>query len=161
MDGLLAPQPDGVTQAAAVGTGNGSFAGAVDLQHDQYIGPAEHAHKVLVQVPGAAVAVGLADQHQAPVGPGLPGRLLGGADLGGVVPVVVDQGDLPAVDGEVSIDLKAPAHALEVLQPPDDGGVIDALIGGHGNGCRGSERVGPARPGEGDGPGGRAAGEQQ
>ena len=71
-----------------------------------------NAPRELVQkIEGAGVAVGLEDDVNLPVA-ALAGRGEGGANLGGMVAVIVHHGDA----ARLAAQLKAPVHAAKMIE---------------------------------------------
>src|SRR5262245_41111085 len=87
--------------------GDGALPRGVDVHHDEHIGLVEGGEELAAQVQRARVAVGLEYRDDAPVESRLGGGE-GGADLGGMMPVVVDDEDAPrlAADLEAALDAR-------------------------------------------------------
>lgn len=83
---------DGGGEDLAGDAGEGRFAGGVDGDEFDGVGVAESGGEVVKEVAGARVAVWLEEDVDAPVAK-FAGGGKGGADFGGVVAVVVDDGD--------------------------------------------------------------------
>ena len=130
-----------MAQLAAVRAGNRLFASRVDLHQQQHIGLAEHLHKIVIQIAGAAVAVRLVDHHQTTLRPAATHGLDHCGHFTRVMAIVVDQHHAATVHRQFAVDLEAPTDTLEARQPGDDGGIVDAFVGGDGDGRQGIEDV--------------------
>ena len=91
--------------------GDGLLAGGVDGQHDDGIGIAECATELVHEIESAGIPVGLEDDVDSAVA-ALAGGGEGGANLGGMVAVVVDDGDA----ARRAAKLKAPVDAAKVAE---------------------------------------------
>jgi len=100
---------------------DGLFAGSVDGQDSEGVCVPEGGGKLGHEVGGAGVTVGLEEDVDALV-TALAGGGEGGANLGGVVAVIVNDGDA----GGFALALEAAVHAAEVSQAFGD------LFGGDG-----------------------------
>ena len=99
---------DALGEVARVHPRDGGFPRPVDVHHDEHVGLVERGQEVLPEVLRAAVAMRLEHRDHAPVVPRLGGGE-GGADLGGMVPVVVHHEDAAGFPA----DLEAALHAAE------------------------------------------------
>ncbi len=136
---------DRLGQAGSRNTGQGRFAGRVDVGDDQDVGLVERAGEPVEQIAGSRVAMGLEGHHDAAPKGALRG-IEGCLDLGGMMTIVVDQRD--AVD---LVDDREPTpHAaergqrfacvivernLELVGDGDDGEAVEHVVGaGHADG---------------------------
>jgi len=94
----LAALADAVAQLAAVSAGYRLFAGRIDFHQQQHVGLAEHLHEVVVEVAGAAVAMGLIDHDKAPLRPATADCLDHCGDFARVMTVVVNQHHAAVLD---------------------------------------------------------------
>ena len=152
MDPGVAGATDALVDGPAGEAIRAGLAGAVDLGDEDHLGLIEHREKFRQQGPGAAVAVGLEGHHQAAVGKGLGQAGQGGANLRGVMAVIVHHQDAPgfALDLAAAVDL---AQVGEALLP---GRELQAQEAPHGAGGHGVQDVMGPRQGQGDGPQGLA-----
>ena len=109
-----------VGQLAGAHAGGWLLAGGVGLGDEQFVDPLEAGAEAVQQVAGAGVGVRLEEADQAPAGEALNGGGDGGADLGGVVGVIVHDGHA----GRVADVLEA---ALDASKAGD--GVAHGLLG--------------------------------
>src|SRR2546427_7925989 len=107
-DVAVAVGADALGEVGGGDAGDRRLAGGVDVHHDQHVRLVEGGPELLEQVRGARVAVRLERRHDPAVEPCLGGGQ-GGADLDGMVAVVVDDGD--AIDRAPY--LEAALHARE------------------------------------------------
>src|SRR5690606_34028713 len=106
-DGALGPAgAHGGGEGLDGGAGQRRLAGGVDVGEDDEVGGVEAGGEAVEVGAHAAVAVGLEHGDEAPVGVAGARAGEGGADLGGVVAVVVDDHDVAggAAHGEAPLD---------------------------------------------------------
>src|SRR6266853_6578977 len=85
------------------------FASRVDVEQHENVRLIKSAAEFVPKVPGAGVAMRL-KQHQQPIELAAAGGFEGGADLGRVMAVVIDHGDV--IDD--ALDVKTAAHASKI-----------------------------------------------
>src|ERR1019366_2374872 len=98
-------------QASRSYTGNGWFAGAINIQHVDTIATREAAGQFIQQELGARISVRLEYSDEA-LGPPQAGGVKRGANLRRVVAVVINDGDT----FNLSLNLKAPIGGAKPLQ---------------------------------------------
>ena len=116
----------------------------IDLGQDQPIRPFKGDQKIVEQIAGAAVAMGLKDHRQWAI-PTLPDGLKSRPDLRGMVSVVVDHRDSPSL----SLDFKATVDAGKRLQRLRYLGKRNLQLGSHrhcGQGICGAVATGQPEP---------------
>src|SRR5712672_2603442 len=106
MNVLVAGLANGTRECFARDTGDGRFAGGIDINERKNIGLIESAAEIGPEVLGAAETMRL-KEHQEAIELAATGCFERGANLGGVMAVVVNHGDV--VDH--SLDVKAAADA--------------------------------------------------
>ena len=116
--------------------GDGLLAGGVDGEDADGVGVSECAGELVHKVEGTGVAVGLEDDVNLAVA-ALAGGGKGGANLGGVMAVVVDDGD--AAGGAAK--LKAPVDAAEVTEALGNFVGGNFKLAGDGDGGGGVEHI--------------------
>src|SRR5579871_2272811 len=87
------------------------LAGSIDIKHIERIRIAERGRKFLVQISRPAIAMRL-KHHVNLAESALSGRGQGGANLGWMVPVIIDN----TYAARPASQLKTPVHATEMLQ---------------------------------------------
>src|SRR5690606_8366046 len=117
------------------------FSRCVNFVDNQQITAAEHLDKVLVQIPGAAVPVGLKGQQQATARPAIANRAYSGRHLNRVVAVIVHQHGGTALYGILAVNLKAPTHTLKTFKAAQNRGIGYFFVRGHSNGGSGVEDI--------------------
>ena len=127
---------DGGGEGRAVDAGDRFFAGGVDVEQVKLVGISEGCGELGHQVAGAGVAVRLEEDVDAGEA-AVAGGAEGGEDLGGVVAVVVDDGDV--VDD--AFDLEAAVDATEGGEAGGDLVGRDAELDADGDGGGGVEDV--------------------
>src|SRR6267143_1769305 len=85
---------------------DGRFACRIDIEQHENLGLIERAAKIFPKVLGAGVAMRL-KEHQQPIELAAAGRFESGANLSGVMTIVIDHGDV--VDD--ALDVKAATHS--------------------------------------------------
>lgn len=120
----------------AVNGGDGWFAGGVDGDEFDGVRVAKGGGELVEKFAGAGVAVGLEEYVDSPVA-ALAGGGEGGADFGGVMAVVVDDGD--AADGAAM--LEAAVDATETAEAFRYETGRNAEFDADGNGGGGVEQV--------------------
>src|SRR5688572_12296732 len=102
------------------------LAGSVDVRQQHHRGVVEGREELLKEITRPRVAVGLERHDEAAVEPGAR-RTERGADLLGVMPVVVDEQHALLV----AAHLEAPVHAAELFQRVGDDAPRDVELVGH------------------------------
>src|SRR6267154_473076 len=106
VDVLVAGFSDGARQCFAGHAGDGGFAGSVDVEQRENVGLIEGAAEIVPEMLGAAVTMRL-KEHEKPVELAATGCFEGRTNLGRVMAVVVNYGDI--VDH--TLDVKAAAYS--------------------------------------------------
>src|SRR5262249_33884857 len=131
MRGLAAALLNRRHHAFAGHSGNGRFAGRINIQDENAVGIGEGGAEFVKQVTRASVAVWLGDDVDA-LETALPSSSQGGANLGGMVAVIVNH----AYAGGVSTQLETTIHTAETLQTVTNqiGGNVQPHAHRHGGG---------------------------
>ena len=145
---------DAAAQRRSIGPFYRCLAGRVNLHQDEPIHLRKNLHKGVIEFPGAAEAMRLISHQETALRPDLPGGAQHCADFGGMMPVVVHQGHLGGAHANAVIYLETAANPGELRKPLLNGLVVDALVGGGGDGRQGVLHIVAARRRQADGQGG-------
>ncbi len=118
---------------------NRLLAGRVNGQHDHGVGVCKRADKLLQKISGARVPVRLKDHVDLAARAGAR-RLQRGANLGGVVAVIIDNGHA----ARLAALLEAPVDAAKVLEPFGNLLRRNFKLPRNGDGGRGVQHIVPA-----------------
>src|SRR5260370_22844907 len=136
MDVLVAGIANGGGKRFAGHDRNGRFASRIDIEQRQNVGLIECAAEFVPKMLGARVGMRL-EEHEQAIELAAAGRLERGTNLGGVMAVVVNDGDL--VDH--ALDVKAAAHAGKLSETFADQVCRNVQVQGDGGGGGGIENV--------------------
>jgi hypothetical protein len=139
-DGAVAELADAIDQRLGGDALDGFFRGGVDIHHENRVGLVKGARELVHQMERAGEAMGL-EEHVDAAETAHAGAIQGRADFGGMVAVVVDDGDA-ALD---AAHLKAAIDAVESGKGVADGAGGDFEFHGDGDGGHGVEHVVTAR----------------
>src|SRR5947209_9395688 len=103
---FLAEALNGRSYALAANAFDGRFAGGIDVEHQNSVGVGEGGAEFFQEVAGAGVTVRLED-HVNPVEAALAGSREGGANLGGMVSVIINHADV----GHAALELKPAVYS--------------------------------------------------
>src|SRR5262249_19210871 len=114
--GLAAPLLNRRHDAFAGHSGNGSFAGRINIQDENAVGIGKSRAEVIEQVTRASIAVRLEDDVDV-LEPALAGSRQGGADLSGMVAVVVNHAHARGMSTQLETAVHS-AGTLSTLTEP-------------------------------------------
>ena len=127
--------PDLFDQSRSRDAFDRSFTGRINIQNQHHVGQIERPRKVVEQMHGAGKAVRLKDGKNPAKLPDFAAAQRR-ADFGGMMRIVVDDGDSVA-----ALDLKSPIHSLKVRQSRGDDSRIDAHVARGGKSGGGVQHV--------------------
>src|ERR1017187_8517597 len=139
-DGAVAELADAIDQGLGGDAFDGLFGGRIDIHHENRVGLVKGARELVHQMERAGEAMGLEEDVDAPE-TAHAGAIQGRADFGGMVAVIVDDGDA-ALD---AAHLKAAVDAVEGGKGFADFVGGDFEFHGDGDGGHGVEHVVAAR----------------
>ena len=134
---------DGLDQGERIDAGDGSFTGRVNVDDTNNVRSLKAIAKFMQQVASASVAMRL-KQHEDAFESALTGRFQGGANLCGVVAVIINDSDA----ADFSLALKATLDPAEIREPGGNMFRRDAKLNADGNGGGGISQVMQARDGK-------------
>src|SRR6266481_479983 len=130
VDVLVAGIANGGRKSFAGHAGDGRFAGGVDVQQRKDVGLIEGAAEIVPKMLGARVAMGL-KEHQQSIELAAAGGFERGTNLGGVMAVIVDHGDVI----DYALDVEAAAHSGKLDEAFADQVGRNVQIQSNGRGC--------------------------
>ena len=102
---------DSLTERFTVGSGQRRFTSGIDLEQHQGINAGQHPDKVIKQIAGSRLAMGLVGHHQTTIRPDLEGGTDHRGYFGGVMTIIINQRDLHIADGNIPADFETPGNS--------------------------------------------------
>src|SRR5437588_604122 len=127
---------NGRRQPFAADAGNGWFAGRIYIEHQNCVGIRERFSEFVHEIAGAGIAMRLEDDMDA-VESALAGSSQGGANLSGMMAVVVNHGNA----GGLAFELETAVNAAKALQRLADAISINVEADAHGYGSGGIQHI--------------------